>query len=43
MREVAARWEKAINRRLTEDEITATVIKRAKSHTRLVEATWEKC
>ena len=41
-REIVARWEKAINRRLTEDKITATIIKKSKkSYTRLVEATWE--
>jgi hypothetical protein len=41
VREVEARWEKAINRRLSEDKITATVIKKQKQYTRLVEATWE--
>ena len=40
--EVVSRWLKVINRRLTEDKITATVIKRKeKPVTRLVEATWE--
>jgi hypothetical protein len=32
---------KAINRRLTDDKITATVIKRERPFTQLVEATWE--
>jgi hypothetical protein len=41
VREVVARWEKAINRRLTKDKITATIIKRLKSYTRLVEVTWK--
>ena len=37
------RWYKAINRRLTEDKITATIIKKKeKPFTRLVEATWEE-
>ena len=40
--EIEARWYKVINRRLTEDKITATVIKRQKNFTRLVEATWEE-
>ena len=39
--EAEARWYKAINRRLTEDKITATKIKRQKHYTELVKATWE--
>ena len=39
--EVKRRWYKAINRRLTDDKITATIIKREPPYTRLVEATWE--
>jgi hypothetical protein len=39
--EIEMRWIKAINRRLTDDKITATMIKREKPHTLLVEATWE--
>ena len=38
---VEQRWYKAINRRLTDDKITATMIKRSYPFTRLVEATWE--
>ena len=37
--EIEARWYKVINRRLTEDKITATIIKHQKNFTRLVEAT----
>ena len=39
--ETEARWYKAINRRLTDDKITATRIKRDPLFTQLVEATWE--
>ena len=39
--EVEMRWYKAINRRLTDDKITATIIKRDPQFTQLVEATWE--
>lgn len=39
--EAKKRWYKAINRRLTDDKITATVIKREPPFTQLVEATWE--
>ena len=38
--EITARWWKATNRRLTDDKITATQIKRSKPFTHLVEATW---
>jgi hypothetical protein len=38
--EIRARWWKVINRRLTDDKITATQIKRCKRFTLLVEATW---
>ena len=38
---IEARWLKAINRRLTEDKITATKIKRDKQFTKLIESTWE--
>ena len=31
-----------INRRLTDEKIIATVIKRGKKFTRVVEATWER-
>ncbi|KAH9047827.1 ribonuclease H-like protein [Lactarius vividus] len=41
-REIKARWLKAINRRLTDDKITATKIKRKIPFTQLVEATWEE-
>ncbi|KAH9027322.1 hypothetical protein EDB85DRAFT_1868421 [Lactarius pseudohatsudake] len=41
-REIKARWLKAINRRLTDDKITATKIKKSVPFTQLVEATWEK-
>ena len=41
--EAESRWFKAINRRLTDDKITATVIKRKEIPvTQLVEATWEE-
>ena len=41
--EVVTRWLKAINRRLTDDKITATIIKKDEQPvTRLVEATWEE-
>ena len=41
--EAVSRWFKAINRRLTKDKITATVIKRnEKPISWLVEATWEE-
>ena len=40
-REIQARWLKVINRRLTNDKITATKIKHNPSFTQLVEATWE--
>ena len=40
--EIEGRWVKAINRRLTNEKITATRIKRGKKFTRLVEATWEE-
>jgi ribonuclease HI len=40
--EIESRWYKAINRRLTDDKITATIIKRDEPFTRLVEATWEE-
>ena len=39
--EAERRWYKAINRRLTDDKITATIIKRTQPFTRLVETTWE--
>ena len=40
--EVVARWHKAINRRLTDDKITATMIRKKDIPlTQLVEATWE--
>ena len=39
--EIKARWSKAINRRLTDDKLTATQIKRSPPFTYLVEATWE--
>ena len=40
--EVESRWLKAINRRLTDDKITATIIKKKDiPFTQLVEATWE--
>ena len=39
--EVERRWLKVINRRLTDDKITATIIKRDYPFTQLVEATWE--
>ena len=38
---VKQRWYKAINRRLTDDKITATMIKRSYPFTWLVEGTWE--
>ena len=38
---MTAKWFKAINRRLTEDKITATIIKRDSPFTQVVEATWE--
>ena len=40
--EITARWYKAINRRLTDNKIAATIIKREKPFTQLVESTWEK-
>jgi ribonuclease HI len=40
-REIETRWTKAIIRRLTNDKITATIIKHQKAYTRLVETTWE--
>ena len=40
--EAQKRWYKAINRRLTDDKITATMIKRHEPFTQLVEATWEE-
>lgn len=39
--EISARWLKAVNRSLTEDKITATVIKKNSPLTQIVEATWE--
>ena len=40
--EVTSRWLKAINRRLTDDKITATIIRKNDTpFTQLVEATWE--
>ena len=40
--ETVARWYKAINRRLTDDKITATIIRKKDiPFTQLVEATWE--
>ena len=39
--ETEVRWYKAINRRLTEDKITATKIKRRKHYTNLIKATWK--
>ena len=39
--ETEARWFKVINRRLTEDKLTATKIKRNKQYTNLIKATWE--
>jgi hypothetical protein len=38
--EIRARWWKVINRRLTDDKITATQIKCSKPFTLLVEVTW---
>ena len=42
MEEIEARWFKVINKRLTDDKITATIMKCKKKFTRLVEATWEE-
>jgi ribonuclease HI len=39
--EIKARWTNAINRRLTEDKIIATRIKKDKATERKVKATWE--
>jgi ribonuclease HI len=39
--EIQARWFNMINKRLTEDRITATRIKRNKSYSSLVSSTWE--
>ena len=39
--ETEARWFKTINRRLTEDKIVATKIKRDKNYTDLIKATWK--
>jgi hypothetical protein len=39
--EIEARWYKAINRRLTDDKIIATKIKRERQFTQVVETTWE--
>ena len=39
--EIEKRWYKVINRRLTDNRITATVVKRGTPLTQLVEATWE--
>ena len=39
--EVERRWYKVINRRLTDNKITATIITRDYPFTWLVEATWE--
>ena len=38
--ETEARWLKAINRRLTEDKIVATKIKREKQYSKLIQDTW---
>ena len=38
-REIVARWEKAINRRLTNDKITATIIKKL---TRVTPGWWRQ-
>jgi hypothetical protein len=40
--EVRQRWRQVINKRLTDDKITATKIKRDKELTRLVVDTWEQ-
>ena len=40
--EIKARWYKAINTRLTDDQIIATKIKRTKGLTNLVVNTWEQ-
>ena len=40
-KEIEGRWYKVINQRLTDDKITATVIKCGTLLTQLVEATWE--
>jgi ribonuclease HI len=39
--EIRSRWYKAINNRLTEDQVIATKIKRTKGFTELVVNTWE--
>jgi hypothetical protein len=39
--EIEGRWLKAINRRLTDDKITTTVIRCKPPFTQLMEATWE--
>ena len=41
-REIRARWLKTINKRLTEDKIIATTIKRDSTHIRRVKNTWGK-
>jgi hypothetical protein len=40
--EINARWKRVINDRLTTDRITATKIKRDRTFTKLVNATWKK-
>ena len=39
--EIGLRWHKAINRRLTEDKINATMVTRKLPFSQLVKATWE--
>ena len=39
--EIEKRWHRVINRRLTEDKITATKIKRDSNHIKLTNDTWE--
>ena len=39
--EIEQRWYKAINQRLTDNKITATIVKWGTPLTQLVEATWE--
>jgi len=40
-REISARWHRAINGRLTTDEVTATKIARNRKFTELIKGTWE--
>ena len=39
--EVEARWLKVINKRLIDDKITATRIKRDRTHIKITNDTWE--